>query len=159
MNRLGCRRLFLFTGGKEIRKAGKSRNRSGDQAIDQTDRQTDRKEKHMVELKEQDMQELYALLKMYNDVYGPLQAAGELLRDIQDRCIRRGIRADKHNTRGAGRKKTITAETCGAIVNLRAEGLTIREIAEQTGVSKSFVQKTLTDPIWGEVLRDVMPAN
>lgn len=99
----------------------------------------------MLELKESDMQELHELVTLYNNVYGPIWAAEELLQDIRIRCDKRGIQPDKGNPRNAGRRKVYPEELNREIIELRQAGWTIRQLATWADVSVGYVQKLISE--------------
>ena len=101
----------------------------------------------MLEMKRQDLEELYQLLSMYRGVYRAEEAGG-ILEEVRRRYRERygeDIR-EKRNPRKAGRKKKYTEEQRRRIRELREEGQTIREIAKETGCSVGYVQDVLSDP-------------
>lgn len=100
----------------------------------------------MLEMKRQDMEELSQLLCLYERTYGSREA-GELLKEVSDRYrnqYKENI-LEKRNPRNAGRKRQYTEEKKGELRELRKKGLTIREIARETGCSVGYVQGVLRD--------------
>lgn len=49
------------------------------------------------------------------------------------------------NPRNAGRKQTLSADTIDTVFSLRSTGISIREIAYKTGISKSTVQRLIAN--------------
>ena len=98
-----------------------------------------------------DLGELYSYLELFRNTYITCEKeADRMLLAIQEiymlqTGIRESMEALKNlrNPRNSGRKKTITEEQAGAVQELRCQGMTIREIAENTGLSKSSVQRIL----------------
>lgn len=101
----------------------------------------------MLEMKRQDMEELSQLLCLYERTYGSREA-GELLKELSERyrnSYKENI-LEKRNPRKAGRKRQYTEEKKEKLRELRAKGLTIREIARETGCSVGYVQGVLSEP-------------
>lgn len=101
----------------------------------------------MLEMKRQDMEELSQLLGLYERTYGSREA-GDLLKEISERyrnSYKENI-LEKRNPRNAGRKRRYKEEKKGELRDLREKGLTIREIARETGCSVGYVQGVLSEP-------------
>lgn len=101
-----------------------------------------------IEMKAADLGELYALLKMYQSVYGEVPES--LIKDIRCRfkticavCSASGNPISTTNPRGAGRKSKIEPEEREQITQMRNSGMTIREIAAKTGYSTGCVHKLI----------------
>ncbi len=101
-----------------------------------------------LEMKATDLGELYVLLKMYQMVYG--EVPEWLIRNVEYRFktthgVRNGdIRTlSITNPRGAGRKSNVNPEEKERIVRLRRSGMTIREVASETGYSIGYVHKLI----------------
>lgn len=101
----------------------------------------------VLEMKRQDMEELWQLLSLYGRTYGSREA-GELLEEVSGRYRNRYGESilGKRNPRKAGRKKQYTEEKKQEIRELREKGLTIRKIAGETGCSAGYVQGVLREP-------------
>ena len=100
-----------------------------------------------IEMKRQDLEELHQLLSLYERSYGSKEAE-KLLEEMAQR-YRNRYREEilgKRNPRNAGRKSHYTEADKRKILNLREEGLTLREIAKRTGCSVGYVQGVLSDP-------------
>ena len=100
-----------------------------------------------MEMKRQDMEELFQLLEVYERTYGG-SVVSEIIKEL---CARyRGVTgeniSEKRNPRGAGRKSQYTEEEKERIRELRDRGMSIRRIAEGTGCSVGYVQGVLSDP-------------
>jgi DNA invertase Pin-like site-specific DNA recombinase len=76
-------------------------------------------------------------------VFTVLGAVAELERSLIAERVRAGLRNAKAKGTRLGRPRIIVDTP--RVVHLRAEGRTIREIAEVLGVSRSLVHKTLAD--------------
>lgn len=100
-----------------------------------------------IEMKRQDLEELYQLLKEYERTYGG-SGVSEIIKELSERY--RGITGEavweKRNPRGAGRKIRYGEEEICQIRELRNRGISIRRIAERTGCSVGYVQGVLSDP-------------
>lgn len=101
-----------------------------------------------IEMKAADLGELYALLKMYQAVYG--EVPENLIIDIECRfkttytvCSASKNPVSITNPRGAGRKSTIEPEEKEQITQMRNAGMTIREVAAKTGYSTGYVHKLI----------------
>jgi len=110
------------------------------------------KSKMLLQMKPSDLGELYALLDMYQNIYGP--AGDNLLAEIAGNykisaacyCRGRGKNPDIipiTNPRGAGRKRRDIPEESEKICQLRKSGMTIRAIASETGCSVGYVHKLI----------------
>lgn len=99
-----------------------------------------------LEMKGQDMEELYQLLEEYERTYGGRNVS-EMLEEVSARYRKeKGENiAQKRNPRGAGRKQRYTEEKKRRIKELREVGMSIRRIAEGTGCSVGYVQGVLSD--------------
>lgn len=100
-----------------------------------------------MEMKRQDMEELYQLLEVYERTYGGREVT-EMLQEVTARYREEkgGNIAQKRNPRGAGRKQRYAEEEKQRIRELRDSGMTIRRIAERTGCSVGYVQGVLSVP-------------
>lgn len=100
-----------------------------------------------MEMKRQDMEELFQLLEVYERTYGG-SVVSEIIKELWARY--RGATgeniSEKRNPRGAGRKRQYTEEEKERIRELRDRGMSIRGIAEGTGCSVGYVQGVLSDP-------------
>lgn len=94
-----------------------------------------------VEMRKSDLCELYILLEMYVQTYGTAEAE-KLTAEVKEKCREQGIK-EIRNSRKAGRHKSITPEQDAEILQLRATGASIRDIAAQTGVSRGYVHKLI----------------
>lgn len=101
-----------------------------------------------LEMKAAELGELYVLLKMYHMVYG--EVPEWLIRKVEDRFettygIKKGDRKSCSitNPRGAGRKSNIDPEEKERIIRLRRSGMTIREVASETGYSTGYIHKLI----------------
>lgn len=102
-------------------------------------------------MNEQDLCELYTYLALFHKVYSVCDRESESLQKavVELYKLQAGIEDEKivlkalRNPRNAGRKKAITTSDCNTIMQMRKEGMTIREIAEKTGISRSSVQRAL----------------
>lgn len=100
-----------------------------------------------LEMKRQDLEELYILLEVYERTYGG-RNAGEMKEELSAR-YREGKGGDisgKRNPRRAGRKRQYAEEERKQIRELRDKGMTMRKIAEETGCSVGYVQGVLSNP-------------
>ena len=102
----------------------------------------------MIEMRKTDLGELYALLEMYQRVYGGVPDG--LLIKIEDRYERaHGSGADRENRitnpRGAGRKSKITEERIRQAKELKRKGYKIREIGKEMGCSVGHVHKLINE--------------
>lgn len=102
-----------------------------------------------LEMKRQDLEELYILLEVYERTYG-----GRNVREMKEEVSAKyrekkggGNIWEKRNPRGAGRKRQYTEEERKRIRELRDEGMAVRRIAEETGCSVGYVQGVLSNPI------------
>lgn len=101
-----------------------------------------------MEMKRQDLEELYILLEVYEKTYGGRNVT-EMKQELSARYREeKGGESisGKRNPRKAGRKRQYTEEEKSRIRNYREEGLTIREIAKETGCSVGYVQGVLSAP-------------
>jgi DNA invertase Pin-like site-specific DNA recombinase len=76
-------------------------------------------------------------------IFTVLGAVAELVRSLIAERVRAGVRNARAKGKRLGRPR-ISLDT-SRVVRLRAEGRTVREIAEALGVSRSLVHKTLTN--------------
>ncbi len=100
-----------------------------------------------LEMKEQDLLELYQLLMLYAGTYGGREAV-QLLQEVSERYSKSyggNSISEKKNPRKAGRKKQYTEEEKNKIKSLRKKGMKIREIAKETGCSVGYVQGVLSN--------------
>ena len=102
----------------------------------------------MIEMRKTDLGELYALLEMYQRVYGGVPEG--LLIKIEDRYGKsHGPVADRENQitnpRGAGRKSKITEERIRQAKELKRKGYKIREIGKEMGCSTGHVHKLINE--------------
>jgi len=96
-------------------------------------------------MEEQDLLELYQMLMLYARTYGSREAE-LLLYEVSERYSNsygRGRISEKKNPRKAGRKRQYTEEEKNKIKSFRKKGMTIREIAKETGGSVGYVQGVL----------------
>lgn len=101
----------------------------------------------MLEMKRQDLEELYQLLELYQRTYGS-SLTGGLLAEVAGRynsSYGEDI-SGKRNPRKAGRKKQYTEKDITRVRELRGKGGSIREIARETGYSVGYVQGVLSEP-------------
>lgn len=99
-----------------------------------------------MEMKRQDMEELFQLLEMYERTYGGRKVT-EMLQEVSARYrVEKGEGiSQKRNPRGAGRKQRYGEDEKRRIKGLREAGMSIRRIAEGTGCSVGYVQGVLSD--------------
>lgn len=102
----------------------------------------------MLEMRRQDLEELNQLLTLYAQLYGSRHAQ-KLLEEVSERYGKNYGESisGKGNPRRAGRKRQYTEAEKSRIRKYREEGLTIREIAKETGCSVGYVQGVLSDPL------------
>ena len=104
----------------------------------------------LLQMKSSELGELYALLHMYQNVYGGVE--GKLLAEIVDNynisaacfCCNSENKQPVPpitNPRGAGRKRRNVPQEAAKIRQLRESGKTIRAIASETGRSTGYVHK------------------
>ena len=101
-----------------------------------------------VEMKRQDMEELYQLLEVYERTYGGRKVR-EMLQEVSARYREEkgGSVSQKRNPRGAGRKQRYAEDEKRRVRELRDGGMSIRRIAEETGCSVGYVQGVLSNPL------------
>ena len=104
----------------------------------------------MMEMRKTDLGELYALLEMYQRVYGEVPEG--LLIKIENRYEKsHGPGADRErritNPRGAGRKSKITEERIRQAKELKEKGYKIREIGKEMGCSTGHVHKLINEQL------------
>ncbi len=102
----------------------------------------------MMGMRKTDLGELYALLEMYQRVYGGVPE--ELLIKIENRYEKtQGSGAARENQitnpRGAGRKSKITEERIRQAKELKEKGYKIREIGKEMGCSAGHVHKLINE--------------
>lgn len=101
----------------------------------------------MIEMKRQDLEELYQLLTLYKRTYGNRHVE-EIQKEVAERYERhygKDIMKER-NPRKAGRKRQYTEEDREKIRIKRGQGASIREIAKETGCSVGYVQGVLSAP-------------
>ena len=109
--------------------------------------------RHFGSMSETDLGELYTLLDLFRKTYtGCEKQADEVMEHIRlvyqydydcpdaDQALR-----SLRNPRNAGRPAVISEETKKTVWELRASNKTIRQISEETGVSRSTVQRILSE--------------
>ncbi len=108
----------------------------------------------LLQMKQSDLGELYALLAMYRNVYGGVEErllaeiAGNYSISAAGSC---GGSGKDHavppvtNPRGAGRKRRDDPEEEAKIWQLRKSGKSIRAIASETGRSIGYVHKLIRE--------------
>lgn len=101
----------------------------------------------VLEMKRQDMEELSQLLGLYERIYESREA-GNLLKEVSERYRNRYKEniLEKRNPRKAGRKRQYREDKRKELRKFREKGLTIREIARETGCSVGYVQGVLSEP-------------
>lgn len=101
----------------------------------------------MLNMKRQDLIELYQLLTLYRQTYSadPQEAVEMLSEAVAAKYMELtgNSISEARNPRNAGRKRTNDPKTDEKILRLSAEGLSIRSIAAKTGCSYSYVQTFL----------------
>ena len=102
----------------------------------------------MMEMRKTDLGELYALLEMYQRVYGGVPEG--LLIKIENRYEKmQGSGTSREsqitNPRGAGRKSKITEERIRQAKELKEKGYKIREIGKEMGCSAGHVHKLINE--------------
>lgn len=98
-----------------------------------------------------DLGELYTYLELFGKVYDGYDAEVEVLRKgieaiyaEEYRCGNaEGALKKLRNPREAGRKKRYGREQIEQIQELARSGMSIRKIAEETGISRSSIQRWL----------------
>lgn len=106
----------------------------------------------LLQMKPSDLGELYALLTMYQNVYGGV--GDKLIAEIADNynrtaacfCCGSGknhVASPITNPRGAGRKRRNAPDEAEKIVQMRKSGKSIRAIASETGRSTGYVHKLI----------------
>lgn len=104
-----------------------------------------------VEMRQQDMVEMYQLLTVYRTTYPDRESmAALLLEDVAWRYQKAYGEeiASRRNPRNAGRKPKYTKEEGQKVIELREKGLSYRQIAEKTGYSLSHVQRVLNERVY-----------
>lgn len=101
----------------------------------------------VLEMKRQDMEELSQLLGLYERIYESREA-GNLLKEVSERYRNRYKEniLEKRNPRKAGLKRQYSEDKRKELRKFREKGLTIREIARETGCSVGYVQGVLSEP-------------
>jgi len=100
-------------------------------------------------MSEHDFGETYTFLELFLRTYVVHEEEVKIvLQAILDTYMLEYNRADPiqalktlRNPRNAGRKKQISDDNVGRIMELYSKGLSIRKIAEETGIPKSSVQR------------------
>ena len=105
-----------------------------------------------LEMRKQDLIELYQLLNMYLDTYEPENSITltQVISILNEKYANRTHGEDlklARNPRGAGRHCKYSPQTARLIVRLRAEGKSIREIAAEVKCSPGYVQKLLSKKV------------
>ncbi len=97
-----------------------------------------------------DLLELQSLLSLYEKTYSCGQEEAVALLEAVQRVLSleydispENAKKRLRNPRGAGRKPTYTEAQSLEVKRLRKEGLAIRNIAEQSGIPKSTVERIL----------------
>lgn len=106
-----------------------------------------------MEMKPSDLGELYILLRMYMQCYGPGVGRTELLlSDVKNRyrsayetMYHKKAPAEVSNPRGAGRKPVNDPNLSAKVRTLYAEGKTMREIARVVNCSVGHVHKLIRE--------------
>ena len=101
-----------------------------------------------IEMKRQDLIELYQLLNVYSQTYKDSDADTErLIRKVEMRFkkIYKDDISQSGNPRNAGRKRVYTEEENLKIIELRNKGYSLRKIAQEEGCSLGRVQDVLKD--------------
>lgn len=97
----------------------------------------------VLQMRKQDLLELYQLLTLYQKTYECSGKLEWLMQEIEERYWEnpggRDIRKDT-NPRNAGRRKKYTEKDRERIRQLHQEGKTVRAIASETGCSIGYVQ-------------------
>ena len=100
-----------------------------------------------LQMQEQDLIELYQLLKLYERTYQEDDAKDiqELTEDIQSRYrFITGKDIEKaRNPRGAGRKQLYNADKAKEVLQVYSDCKNIRQTAKRTGVSTTYVYKAI----------------
>lgn len=106
----------------------------------------------LLQMRPSDLGELYALLTMYQNVYGGVgdklitEIAGNYNKSAACFCPGSGTEdaiASITNPRGAGRKRRNDPDEAERIRQLRKSGKSIRSIASETGRSTGYVHKLI----------------
>lgn len=100
-----------------------------------------------ISMTKKDLIELYQLASLYKRTYssGDTGAVSDLMNEVADiyhEMTGNDIQT-AHNPRLAGRRQKYDNSMDDKIRLLRSEGLTYRQIAEETGVSYGYVEKVL----------------
>lgn len=105
----------------------------------------------LIEMRRQDMIELYQLLRVYLGTYPEKRDMTEMImEDIENRFekIYDGKIKAEQNPRNAGRKSSHTLEEDSKILEYRSDGLSYREIASKCGCSLSRVQVVIKGQVY-----------
>lgn len=97
-----------------------------------------------LEMKRQDLIELYQLASLYSRTYGS-QSTESLLKELNSRYQEKygADISDESNPRDAGRKKKYDEKTDRRIMQMHGRGCSVREIAQETGCSVGYVQSVI----------------
>ena len=109
------------------------------------------KKKRPLSIRGKDLAELYTYLELFGKVYDGYDTEIERLRNAIEEIYAEGRQWNKaeyelnklHNPREAGRKPRYTKQQTDQVCALAGRGMSIREIAEETGISRSSVQRWL----------------
>lgn len=101
-----------------------------------------------MQMRSQDLLELYQLLERYERTYGNRKAAyfGKLQKEIEEKykiCTRGEDIRQARNPRGAGRKRKYTEKENERIRELRKNGDSLRKISQTIGCSVGHVQDVI----------------
>lgn len=104
-----------------------------------------------MELRKQDLIELYQLCRMYRDTYGEAEGetAEKIMADLAERYRERtggNDIAEAGNPREAGRKKVYGEKINNEIRELHRQGISKRKIAKKIGCSLGHVQDVTREP-------------
>ena len=101
-------------------------------------------------MNERDLGELYTYVELFHKTYRVCEQETEAFMKAIRKLyyIQTGIPEEEvirplQNPRDAGRKRQLTDDDYAVIRELRKKGYTIREIAQETSISKSSVQRVL----------------
>ena len=111
-------------------------------------------------MREQDLAELYTYLQLFRHLYDDCEREAERLCEavksvfMMESRVRTPEEADEamrrlRNPRNAGRKSSYTEEKRNKVISLSQSGMSIREIARETSVPKSTVQRMLFENKYG----------
>ena len=103
----------------------------------------------ILEMKRQDLLELYQLLELYERTYGERNrlSRGGLKKEIRQKYAEATGRdiSQGRNPRNAGRKKKYTDEENELVVELYRKGESLRQISKETGCSVGHVQDVIRE--------------